>query len=157
VQFVGPAATPNPTSAPTSGPTGAEPLVLGQGQVRGAAAAGRLLRAAVPRPEYDAAWRTVKLAPGKTAKVSARLPRVVDTAGWVSADFHNHSTLSGDNSTQTEGRLAALIAEGVEFAPATEHQRITSYKPYLKAMGRRAPDGHERRHGADRPAAPLTT
>jgi hypothetical protein len=42
--------------------------------------------------------------------------------------------LSGDNSTQVEGRLAALIAEGIEFAPATEHQRITSYKPYLQAM-----------------------
>ncbi|HYE18350.1 MAG TPA: CehA/McbA family metallohydrolase [Tepidisphaeraceae bacterium] len=135
VQFIGTGTTPTPDLGPDQRADGCRNLwfsVAGKFEVP--LPPGDYYVVISRGPEYDAAWRTLKLAPGKTATIRARLPRVVDSAGWVSADFHNHTTLSGDNSTQVEGRLAALIAEGVEFAPATEHQRITSYKPYLKAM-----------------------
>lgn len=138
-QFVGVGQTPNPDLGPDQRADGCRNLWFSvKGQFQVPVPPGEYYVLLSRGPEYDAVWRTVKLLPGKTAKVSARLPRVVDSAGWISADFHNHSTISGDNSTQTEGRLAALIAEGVEFAPATEHQRISSYKPYLKAMGAEA-------------------
>lgn len=86
-------------------------------------------------PEHDAAWRYVVVREGETAKLAARLARVVDTRGWVSADFHNHATESGDNTTETESRLICLAAEGVEFAPATEHNRIVSWKARIRALG----------------------
>lgn len=136
VQFVGVGNTPNPDLGPDQRADGCRNLWFSvKGQFEVPVPPGDYYVLLSRGPEFDAAWRTIKLAPGKTATVSARLPRVVDTAGWISADFHNHTTLSGDNSTQVEGRLAALVAEHVEFSPATEHQRITSYKPYLKAMG----------------------
>jgi hypothetical protein len=136
VQFIGVGTTPNPDLGPDQRADGCRNLwfsVTGKFEVP--LPPGDYFVALSRGPEYDAAWRTIKLTPGKTAAITARLPRVVDTTGWISADFHNHTTLSGDNSTQVEGRLAALIAEHVEFGAATEHQRVTSYKPYLKAMG----------------------
>jgi hypothetical protein len=85
--------------------------------------------------EHDAAYRYVTLKEGETANVRASLPRVVSSPGWISADFHNHSTESGDNTTETESRLVCLAAEGVEFAAATEHNRIITYRDRLKALG----------------------
>lgn len=86
-------------------------------------------------PEHDAAYRSIALKEGETVPVRADLPRVVNSAGWISADFHNHSTESGDNTTETESRLVCLAAEGVEFAASTEHNRIISYRDRLKALG----------------------
>jgi hypothetical protein len=136
VQFIGAGSTPTPNLGPDQRADGCRNLWFSvKGQFEVPLPPGEYYIVISRGPEFDAVWRTVTLAAGATAKVSARLPRVVDTKGWISADFHNHTTLSGDNSTQVEGRLAALIAEHVEFAACTEHQRITSYKPYLKAMG----------------------
>lgn len=86
-------------------------------------------------PEYDAAYRSISVKEGETVRVTAVLPRVVNSAGWISADFHNHSTESGDNTTETESRLVCLAAENVEFAASTEHNRIVTYRDRLKALG----------------------
>jgi len=86
-------------------------------------------------PEHDAAYRSITIKEGETIAVAAELPRVVHSPGWISADFHNHSTPSGDNTTEVEGRLVSLAAEGIEFAASTEHNRIMSYKEYLQALG----------------------
>src|SRR5262249_43687398 len=86
-------------------------------------------------PEHDAFFRSVQLREGETAKIRGELPHVVNSAGWISADFHNHSSPSGDNTTEVESRLVCLVAEGVEFAAATEHNRIMSYRDTLKALG----------------------
>lgn len=136
VQFMGMGNTPTPDLGPDQRAEGCRNLWFSvKGTFEVPLPPGDYAIAISRGPEYNAVWRTIKLAPGGTALVKVRLPRVVETRGWISADFHNHSTLSGDNATQVEGRLATLICEGVEFAPATEHQRITSYRPYLKAMG----------------------
>jgi len=136
VQFIGAGNTPNPDLGPDQRADGCRNLWFSvKGRFEVPLPPGDYYVLLSRGPEYDVAWRTLSLAPGRKALVSARLPRVVDTRGWISADFHNHSTPSGDNSTQVEGRLACLIAEGIEFGAATEHQRIMSYKPYLEAMG----------------------
>jgi hypothetical protein len=59
----------------------------------------------------------------------------VKTPGWVSTDFHSHSTPSGDNTTSQLGRVINLICEHIEFAPCTEHNRIDTYVPHLKKLG----------------------
>lgn len=86
-------------------------------------------------PEYDALTQDISLAPGGEVKVAGKLVRSVDTAGWISADFHNHSTPSGDNTCGTGDRLINLAAEHIEFAPTTEHNRLYDWEPFIYDLG----------------------
>jgi hypothetical protein len=91
--------------------------------------------------EYDAYFGQVTVEAGKTAVLEAKLPRTVDTAGWVSTDFHSHASPSGDNTASQLGRVLNLLAEHIEYAPCTEHNRIDTYLPHfetLKVNGRMA-------------------
>jgi hypothetical protein len=85
-------------------------------------------------PEYDAVFTSIDVAVGGTAELKASLNRSVDTRGWISADFHSHSTPSGDNTSSQLGRVLNLLCEHVEFAPCTEHNRIDTYVPILKRL-----------------------
>ena len=86
-------------------------------------------------PEYDAVFTRLEVRPGQQVPLRATLKRVVNTTGWVSADFHSHSSPSGDNTTSQLGRVLNLVAEHVEFAPCTEHNRLSTYVPHLKRLG----------------------
>ena len=66
---------------------------------------------------------------------TAKLIRSVKTDGWISADFHSHSSPSGDNTSSQLGRVLNLLCEHVEFAPCTEHNRLSTYDPHLKRLG----------------------
>ncbi len=85
--------------------------------------------------EYDHVEKTIDVPPGKIVPIEATLKRVVDTRGWVSTDFHNHSTPSGDNYCGTDDRVINLAAENVEFAPTTEHNRLYDWKPHIDRLG----------------------
>jgi hypothetical protein len=61
--------------------------------------------------------------------------RTVDTRGWVSTEYHSHSSPSGDNTSSQYGRVLNLLCEHLEFAPCTEHQRLSTYSPHLKRLG----------------------
>ncbi len=86
-------------------------------------------------PESDAWFGQVDLAPGQSAELAVTLPRVVDTSGWIAADLHGHTTHSGDNNVELTGRVLNLAAEGIEFAPSTDHVRIVDWQPGLDALG----------------------
>jgi hypothetical protein len=73
-------------------------------------------------PEYDADTQTVEFCPASRA-VESSLARSVDTRGWISSDFHSHSEI-GRQYVQSTGRVLNLLAEHLEFAPCTEHNRI---------------------------------
>ncbi|MEO0416538.1 MAG: hypothetical protein AAF226_16455, partial [Verrucomicrobiota bacterium] len=49
-------------------------------------------------PEYSLYRQQIKLTPETEVTVKGKIDRVIDTTGWVSTDFHNHSTPSGDNT-----------------------------------------------------------
>jgi hypothetical protein len=85
--------------------------------------------------EFSHLRQRVKVAPGKTVQVAGKLRRLVDTTGWISADFHNHSTPSGDNTTGTADRLINFAAEHIEFAPTTEHNRLFDWRPTIEKLG----------------------
>jgi hypothetical protein len=85
-------------------------------------------------PEYDVVERPLEIKGGETAAFDARLIRSVDTRGWISADFHSHSSPSGDNNSSQFGRVLNLLCEHIEFAPCTEHNRISTYVPHLKRL-----------------------
>ena len=86
-------------------------------------------------PEYDAVFTRVDVERGKDAVVEAKLIRSVKTEHWISADFHSHSSPSGDNTSSQLGRVLNLLCEHIEFAPCTEHNRLSSYDPHLRLLG----------------------
>ncbi len=85
--------------------------------------------------EYSHLAKEIELEAGETITISGTLKRLVDTRGWVSADFHNHSTPSGDNTCNTNDRLINIAAEHIEFAPTTEHNRIYDWRPHIDQLG----------------------
>jgi hypothetical protein len=85
--------------------------------------------------EFDHLEKVIELDPGETEKVEGTLTRIVDTAGWVSTDYHNHSTPSGDNVCGTDDRIVNLAAEQIEFAPTTEHNRLYDWTPHIERLG----------------------
>lgn len=86
-------------------------------------------------PEFDSIARDIVLEPGQKIDFAGELIRSVDTKGWVSCDFHNHSTPSGDNTCGTDDRLINLAAEHIEFAPTTEHNRLYDWMPHISKLG----------------------
>ncbi len=85
-------------------------------------------------PEFASVRKEVTITAGEMQLVEISLPRVIDTPGWVSADLHSHSSPSGDNTSDQYGRVENLICEHLEFAPCTEHARVSSYTPHLQQM-----------------------
>ena len=104
-------------------------------------------------PEYDFVRVPLQIERGKAAPLEATLKRAVKTPGWISAELHNHSTVSGasdifyvypyrkdpvidgDSTASQLGRVLNLLAEHIEFAPPTEHNFISSYAPLLQTLG----------------------
>ncbi len=86
-------------------------------------------------PEYSHIDKEVTVEAGKMLEFKGALKRLVDTKGWISADFHNHSTPSGDNVCDTDGRIINIAVEHLEFTPTTEHNRFCDWEPTIKALG----------------------
>ena len=86
-------------------------------------------------PEYDLVERRIQVSPGETVDVEAALERTVDTTGWISTDYHAHSTPSGDNYCNTRDRIINFAAEHIEFAPTTEHQRLYDWSSQIQQLG----------------------
>ncbi|MGH9361571.1 MAG: hypothetical protein ACRD2T_06610, partial [Thermoanaerobaculia bacterium] len=84
--------------------------------------------------EFDHHQEEVEVREGREARVDATLRRLVDSRGWVSTDFHSHSTPSGDNYCGTDDRIINLAAEGIEFAPTTEHNRFYDWAPHIRRL-----------------------
>jgi hypothetical protein len=85
--------------------------------------------------EYASLEKEVTLTEGQSFDFSGVLRRIVDTTGWISADFHNHTTQSGDNICGVDDRLINIAAENIEFAPTTEHNRLYDWEPHIKRLG----------------------
>ena len=135
MQFRGVAPTPSPDFGPDSGEHGVKNLYYSHnGDFRQAIAPGKYNVIISHGPEYDAVYRKIEVSRGRETIVQAKLIRTVDTAGWVSSDFHGHSSPSGDNTASQYGRVLNLLGEHIEFAPCTEHNRLSTYQPHLARM-----------------------
>ncbi len=84
--------------------------------------------------ERDAASWTVDVKPGGTTTLAGKLPRVIDTPGWISGDLHLHQAASVDADVACSARVIAVAAEGVELAVATDHYVVTDLAPVVKAL-----------------------
>jgi hypothetical protein len=133
VAFLGKDGTPNPDFGPDSAIYGVRNLQHSpNGQFRAELLPGRYEVVVSHGPEYDAVLKTIEVQASQTVRLEEKLTRSVDTTGWLSADFHSHSSPSGDNTASQRGRVLNLLAEHVEFAPCTEHNRVTTYVPHLE-------------------------
>ena len=135
VAFHGVGETATPDFGPDSGHTAIKNLHYSHdGKFRQQVAPGKYEVILSLGPEYDAVFQTIDVEAGKETVVQATMKRVVDTRGWISSDFHSHSTPSGDNTGSQFGRVQNLLCEHIEFAPCTEHNRISTYVPHIKRL-----------------------
>jgi hypothetical protein len=136
VQFIGRDGTETPNFGPNSGEHAIRNVYYSHdGRFRRELAPGSYDVIVSYGPEYDAVFTKVAVERGKDAPLGAKLVRSVKSLGWISADFHGHSSPSGDNTSSQLGRVLNLLCEHVEFAPCTEHNRLSTYEPHLKLLG----------------------
>lgn len=127
------------TRSPSFGPESADFAVKNlvycpRGEAEQALPAGSYEVIVSRGPEFDALFSILQIQPGQKTTLTGQLPRSVHTPGWVSADFHSHSTPSGDNTSSQLGRVVNLVCEHLEFAPCTEHNRIDTYLPHIERL-----------------------
>ena len=85
--------------------------------------------------EYDVVRiASLKVPSGGPVTVTADLVRSVDTTGWLAGDYHQHSQGSIDSPLPIEKRVIENLAEGIEFAAATDHDNITDYRPFITRL-----------------------
>ena len=77
---------------------------------------------------------TVTLTAGAVVEARGTLRSVVPP-GWVAADLHLHSSPSPDSRVTLAERVGSLVCNGVDFAVATDHNRITDLRPAARAAG----------------------
>lgn len=128
-----------PTVNPNFGPDTAEYairnlLYTASGSASHPLAPGKYTVIVSHGPEFDAVTEAIEVKPGQTARLKVALTRMVDSTGWISGEFHSHSTPSGDNTSLQRGRVLNLLAENLEFCPCTEHNRIDTYEDDLQAL-----------------------
>ncbi len=96
---------------------------------------GRYLLYASRGPEYGVAKRRVRVREGATRNRRFKLRRLVDTTGFLSADFHIHSARSFDTSPPLNDRVASFAGEGLEVMVSTEHDYNVDYAPIIAGLG----------------------
>lgn len=72
---------------------------------------------------------------GQASTLRAHLIREVDTTGRISADLHVHSRASVDSAMDEFDRVYSVLAEGLEYITATDHDHIVDYMPYIYEKG----------------------
>jgi hypothetical protein len=127
------------TATPDFGPSHASGPARNQVTTRGDAvsvlvAPGRYRVTASRGPEYALDATDVELASGGTRAVTLTPKRVVDTAGYIGCDFHQHTVLGADSPVAKGDRVVSNVAEGVEVAVASEHNVIADLEPLVRGM-----------------------
>ncbi|MEP3482347.1 MAG: CehA/McbA family metallohydrolase [Fuerstiella sp.] len=136
VEFIGNGNTPTPDWGPDSAEHFVRNLAYtANGTFEAAIPAGIYDVTISHGPEYDAVFTQLSVSSGKLAKLNAELKHSVQTPGWVSTEYHSHSSPSGDNTSSQRGRVLNLLAEQIDFAPCTEHNRVETYADDIAALG----------------------
>ena len=108
--------------------TGAGPLVDSEdGTFTSLLPAGRYRVLATRGPEYTVDRRDVEITAGGAVTAPLVLRHVVATPGWAACDLHVHSRGSFDSTVGITDRVRSLVAQGIDFAAASEHNRTGSY------------------------------
>lgn len=85
--------------------------------------------------EYTVARQSITVAAGQEVNANLELENVIDTRGFVSADFHIHSARSFDSSAPLADRVRSYVAGGVEVMVSTDHNFIIDLAPVVEELG----------------------
>ena len=86
-------------------------------------------------PEFSKYQQRVTVRSGETTRVETTVVRVVETPGFVSADYHVHLINSFDSFVTPDERIRTMVAEGVEYFAATEHDVVSDLSADIAALG----------------------
>jgi hypothetical protein len=85
--------------------------------------------------EYSVHQADLSISAGSTTSVNVQIARVLDTAGFVSSDFHVHGIRSADSRVADGPRVSQFAGEGVENIIMTDHHVHTDLTPVITALG----------------------
>jgi len=86
--------------------------------------------------EYSVDIQKIVLDNRQTTTLKATLKRELNPKGYVGGDMHLHTfTHSGHGDATVEERLISCVAEGLEWAVATDHNAVLDYAPFMKKLG----------------------
>lgn len=86
-------------------------------------------------PEWSIAERRVTVESGRETPISLTISHEVDTAGWISGDFHLHQEASFDSGMVFEERIRRILVEGLDLAVSSDHDVIADYGPAVRNVG----------------------
>ncbi len=89
-------------------------------------------------PEYDTRSVIATVRPGETwtpaSPDAVLLSRVVDTTGYLSTDFHQHTMLGADSPVALRDRVTGNAAEGLEIAVSSEHNSVVDLSGLVREL-----------------------
>ncbi len=98
-------------------------------------APGRYRVYATRGPEFSLTHSTLSVSGGERAVLEIAAPtRVLETAGWIGADFHVHAAPSFDSTLPQRLRLRSFVAEGGEVLVATDHDVVSEYTSLIDEL-----------------------
>jgi hypothetical protein len=86
-------------------------------------------------PEYSIDAQDHTVIANATESVMAKVERVIDSTGFVAADFHVHSIDSPDSRVPNVDRVISMLDEGMDFFTPTDHDIRFDYQPVIDALG----------------------
>ena len=86
-------------------------------------------------PRYSVFTQSVTITAGAMTDIAAQIARVIQTPGFITADFHVHALDSPDCEVTKEERIATEMAEGTDFFTPSEHEFRADFAPTIAAMG----------------------
>lgn len=87
-------------------------------------------------PEYTlSVTDPLEVPAGGSVPLTASIERVVDTRGWLAADFHQHCTNSDDSPVGRRDRVISSVAMGLEYVASTDHDFVTDLEPLVAELG----------------------
>jgi hypothetical protein len=86
-------------------------------------------------PEFSVAKANVTVTAGATTPVLVQVARVVDSTGFIGADYHVHSIDSPDSKVTKIERVVSMLAEGVDFFTPSDHESRQDFNPAIAAAG----------------------
>jgi hypothetical protein len=85
--------------------------------------------------EYSVFSMPVTITAGNTTNIDARITQVVDSAGFISSDYHVHGINSADARVSHTNRVLQFAGEGVDNIIMTDHHSHTDLTPVISGLG----------------------
>jgi hypothetical protein len=85
--------------------------------------------------EFSRYQSDITLVAGATEELQAEISHVLNTDGYVGAEFHQHTLASTDSDVPLGVKVLENASEGIEFAASTDHDNISDFTPYVQAQG----------------------